>query len=59
MEVDFDGPGLVYLLINSVGWIVTVFLLGIQNMILGLMALIDGDGCWISRGSSSRAAPLK
>lgn len=40
--LGFTGPGLVYLLVNTVGWIVTVFMLGIPNIVLGIMAFIEG-----------------
>jgi TM2 domain-containing membrane protein YozV len=40
--LGYTGPGLVYLLVNTVGWCVTVFMLGIPNMALGVMALIEG-----------------
>ncbi len=40
--LGYTGPGLVYLLVNTVGWIVTFFLLGIPNMVLAVMALVEG-----------------
>lgn len=40
--LGFTGPGLVYLLTNTVGWVIILFLLGIPNMILCAMALIEG-----------------
>ena len=40
--LGFTGPGLVYLLINTVGFAITWALLCIPNMILGMMALIEG-----------------
>jgi TM2 domain-containing membrane protein YozV len=40
--LGFTGPGLVFLLINTIGWAVTIFLLGIPNIILGIIALIEG-----------------
>jgi TM2 domain-containing membrane protein YozV len=40
--LGFTGPGLVYLLVNTVGWAVTWIMLGIPNMVLGVMALIEG-----------------
>ena len=40
--LGYTGPGLVYLLVNTVGFFVTVFLLGIPNMVLGVIALIEG-----------------
>lgn len=40
--LGYNGPGLVYLITNTVGWIVTIFLLGLPNIVLGFMALIEG-----------------
>lgn len=40
--LGFTGPGLVYLLVNTVGWAVTWLLLGLPNIVLGIMALIEG-----------------
>ena len=40
--LGYIGPGLVYLLVNTIGWIVTTFLLGIPNIILGIIAFIEG-----------------
>jgi TM2 domain-containing membrane protein YozV len=40
--LGFTGPGLVYLLINTIGFAITGVLLCIPNMILGMMALIEG-----------------
>ena len=40
--LGFTGPGLVYLLTNTIGWVVTVFLLGLPNIALGVIALIEG-----------------
>lgn len=40
--LGYVGPGLLYLLMNTIGWVVTIFLLGIPNAILGVMALIEG-----------------
>lgn len=40
--LGFTGPGLVYLLTNTIGWAVTWALMGIPNIILGIMALIEG-----------------
>ena len=40
--LGFTGPGLVYLLVNTVGWAVTWIMLGIPNMALGVMALVEG-----------------
>lgn len=40
--LGFTGPGLVYLLTNTVGWVITWILLGIPNIVLGIMAFIEG-----------------
>jgi TM2 domain-containing membrane protein YozV len=40
--LGFTGPGLIYLLINTIGFAITWALLYIPNMILGMMALIEG-----------------
>lgn len=40
--LGFTGPGLVYLLVNTVGLMVTWLLLFIPNIVLGVMALIEG-----------------
>lgn len=40
--LGYTGPGLVYLLVNTIGWIVTIFLLGLPNFALAIMALIEG-----------------
>ena len=40
--LGFTGPGLVYLLINTIGFAVTWILLCIPNIILGIIALIEG-----------------
>ena len=40
--LGFTGPGLVYLLIDTIGFAITWALLYIPNMILGMMALIEG-----------------
>ena len=40
--LGYTGPGLVFLLFNTIGWIVTWFLLGIPNAALGTIALIEG-----------------
>ena len=40
--LGYTGPGLVYLLVNTIGWVVTIFLLGLPNIALGLIALIEG-----------------
>jgi TM2 domain-containing membrane protein YozV len=40
--LGYTGPGLVYLLVNTIGWVVTIFLLGLPNIALGIIALIEG-----------------
>jgi TM2 domain-containing membrane protein YozV len=40
--LGFTGAGLVYLLINTIGWVVTIFLLGLPNFVLGIIAFIEG-----------------
>ncbi len=40
--LGYIGPGLIYLLTNTVGWIVTIFLLGLPNIALAIIALIEG-----------------
>ena len=40
--LGFTGPGLVYLLVNTIGLVVTWMLAFIPNLILGAMALIEG-----------------
>ncbi|NLA27807.1 MAG: TM2 domain-containing protein [Firmicutes bacterium] len=40
--LGFTGPGLVFLLINTVGWAVTWLLMGIPNILLGVIALTEG-----------------
>jgi len=40
--LGYTSAGLVYLLINTIGWFITSFLLGIPNIILGIIALIEG-----------------
>jgi|CZCB01.1.fsa_nt_gi TM2 domain-containing membrane protein YozV len=40
--LGFTGPGLVYLLINTIGFFITWALLFIPNAILGIFALIEG-----------------
>jgi len=40
--LGFTGPGLVYLLVNTIGWFVTIFALGIPNIALGIIAFIEG-----------------
>ncbi len=40
--LGFSGPGLVYLLVNTIGFAVTWILLFIPNIVLGVMALVEG-----------------
>ena len=40
--LGFRNPGLVYLLTNTIGFAVTMFFLFIPNLILAVMALIEG-----------------
>jgi len=40
--LGFTGPGLVYLLVNTIGFAITWIFLFIPNIVLGVMALIEG-----------------
>ncbi len=40
--LGFTGPGLVFLLINTAGWLVTWIVLGIPNIVMGIFALVEG-----------------
>ena len=40
--LGYTVPGVIYLLINTVGWVVTWMMLGIPNMVIGIIALIEG-----------------
>lgn len=40
--LGFTGPGLVYLLVNTIGWAITWMLLFIPNIVLFIMAFIEG-----------------
>lgn len=40
--LGYIGPGLVFLLVNTIGWAITIFLLGIPNVVLGVIAFIEG-----------------
>jgi len=40
--LGFTGPGLLFLLVNTVGWIVTWILLGLPNIALGVIAITEG-----------------
>jgi len=36
-----NGIGIIYLLINTVGWFITIWLAGIPNIIIGIIVLIE------------------
>ncbi len=40
--LGFTGPGLVYLLVNTIGFGISWLLLFIPNIVLGVMALVEG-----------------
>lgn len=40
--LGFTGPGLVFLLTNTVGWVITWIMLGLPNIALCVIALIEG-----------------
>lgn len=40
--LGYLGPGLVFLLVNTVGWVITAFLFGLPNLVLGVIAFIEG-----------------
>jgi TM2 domain-containing membrane protein YozV len=40
--LGYIGPGLVFLLVNTVGWVITAFLFGLPNLVLGVIAFIEG-----------------
>jgi TM2 domain-containing membrane protein YozV len=40
--LGFTGPGLVYLLTNTIGFAVTWLLLFIPNLVLGVIAIVEG-----------------
>ena len=40
--LGYTGPALVFLLTNTVGWTVTWILAGLPNVVLGLIAFIEG-----------------
>ena len=40
--LGYTGPGLVFLLTNTIGWVVTVYLAGLPNIALMIIALIEG-----------------
>jgi len=40
--LGYTGPALVFLLTNTIGWIITMWLLGLPNLILGIIAFVEG-----------------
>lgn len=40
--LGFTAQGLIFLLTNTIGWVITIFLLGIPNIVLGIIALVEG-----------------
>ena len=40
--LGYTGPGLVYLLVNTIGWFLLWIVLYIPNIILGVIALVEG-----------------
>jgi TM2 domain-containing membrane protein YozV len=40
--LGFTGPGLVFLLVNTVGWLVTWIMLFLPNVVLCVIALVEG-----------------
>lgn len=40
--LGFTGPGLVFLLVNTIGWAITWIFLFIPNIVLGIIAFIEG-----------------
>lgn len=40
--LGFTGPGLVYLLTNTIGFAITWIMLFIPNMVLGVIAIVEG-----------------
>ena len=40
--LGYNNSGLVYLLTNTIGWFITAFLLGLPNLALAVIALIEG-----------------
>ena len=40
--LGFTGPGLVFLLVNTIGWSITWTLLFIPNLILGVVGFVEG-----------------
>ena len=40
--LGYTAQGLVFLLVNTIGLVITIFLLCIPNIVLGIMALVEG-----------------
>lgn len=40
--LGYTSQGMLFLLVNTIGWVITFFLLGIPNLILGIIAFIEG-----------------
>lgn len=40
--LGYKGPGLVYLLVNTIGWAITWMMAGIPNLIFAIIAFIEG-----------------
>ncbi len=40
--LGYTVPGIIFLLINTVGWVITIWFLGIPNIILGIIVVIEG-----------------
>ncbi len=40
--LGFTGPGLIFLLVNTIGWTVTWILLWTPNIVLGVIGFIEG-----------------
>jgi TM2 domain-containing membrane protein YozV len=42
LYLGFTGPGLVFLLVNTIGWAVTWILLFLPNIVLGVIGFVEG-----------------
>ena len=40
--LGFTGPGLVFLLVNTIGWLITWVMLFIPNIVLAVIAFVEG-----------------
>ena len=40
--LGFTGPGLVFLLVNTVGWLITWTMLFLPNIVLGVISFVEG-----------------